>query len=423
MSQEPMPTKSEQETTEPKTAEPKVFWSVLMERSVPGTAVGYLLNIATVAGARGYQKIELPYMRTELARNMIVQAFLDNSEDDNDVLVMLDCDHKHPSTILDMAHYPPEIGVVGALAYRRGGNHDPLFFLRGEDGLLHGAMQWENEGLYRCAAVATCAIAIKRWVFTRLAEAGHRYFFRYEYPDDGKPPTEDMVFARFCEEAGIHHYCDTSLTTPHLIEEEADGRQWQAFLAARRAEIERFPEAPGREELPRLLQEIGATVGAEIGVQKGEFSEHLLANWDGFLYMIDAWEYQETGYVDPANVNHREHGTNLEETLNRSARFPDRHEIIQEYSVEAAALFDDGSLDFVYIDANHAYEAVLADLAAWYPKVRSGGIVAGDDFVDNQHNRFECRVRPAVLDFIKDLNIEVRVERAPWPRLWYFKKP
>lgn len=421
MSQEPTLIKSEQEQ---QAAEPKVFWAVPSERSIPGDTFGALMNVAVVAGARGYTKIELPYMRTDLARNMIVQAFLDNSDDDNDVLVMLDCDHKHPSTILDIAHYPPEIGVVGSLAYRRGGNHDPLFFIRGDDGLLHGAMQWEKEGLYRCAAVATCAIAIKRWVFLRLAEAGHRYFFCYEYPDDGKPPTEDMVFARMCEENGIYHYCDTSVTTPHLITGWADGSQWEKFLTGRRAEVERFADTGGgREVLPEILTETGAKVGAEIGVKKGEFSEQLLTGWDGFLYMIDTWEHQELGYIDPANVSDIEHAANLDAAIARARQFPGRYEIIQEYSVEAAALFEDGSLDFVYIDANHGYEPVLADLNAWYPKVKSGGIVAGDDFVNNKHNRFECRVRDAVLEFIKTLDVEIMVERAAWPRLWYFVKP
>jgi hypothetical protein len=40
-----------------------------------------------------------------------------------------------------------------------------------------------------------------------------------------------------------------------------------------------------------------------------------------------------------------------------------------------------GSLDFVYIDGNHRFEQVVADLAAWAPKVRPGGIVAGHDYL------------------------------------------
>jgi hypothetical protein len=48
-------------------------------------------------------------------------------------------------------------------------------------------------------------------------------------------------------------------------------------------------------------------------------------------------------------------------------------------SVEAARLFADDSLDFVFIDGAHDYANVRADVRAWYPKVKKGGVIAGDD--------------------------------------------
>jgi predicted O-methyltransferase YrrM len=41
--------------------------------------------------------------------------------------------------------------------------------------------------------------------------------------------------------------------------------------------------------------------------------------------------------------------------------------------------FLDASCDFVFIDADHSYEAVLRDIDAWWPKVRPGGMLAGHD--------------------------------------------
>lgn len=53
---------------------------------------------------------------------------------------------------------------------------------------------------------------------------------------------------------------------------------------------------------------------------------------------------------------------------------------IQGNSAESARHFADGSVDFVFIDADHTYEAVKLDLAAWLPKVKPGGIIAGHDY-------------------------------------------
>jgi predicted O-methyltransferase YrrM len=39
-----------------------------------------------------------------------------------------------------------------------------------------------------------------------------------------------------------------------------------------------------------------------------------------------------------------------------------------------------GGVDFLYVDAGHYYEEVLADLEAWWPKLEVGGLICGDDY-------------------------------------------
>lgn len=53
---------------------------------------------------------------------------------------------------------------------------------------------------------------------------------------------------------------------------------------------------------------------------------------------------------------------------------------IRGNSVEVASFYADNSLDFVFIDGNHEYDAVKADIAAWWPKIKYRGVLAGDDF-------------------------------------------
>ena len=50
-------------------------------------------------------------------------------------------------------------------------------------------------------------------------------------------------------------------------------------------------------------------------------------------------------------------------------------------SVDAARTYPDQSLEFVFIDACHEYESVCQDIRAWLPKTRSGGVLAGHDFI------------------------------------------
>jgi len=65
---------------------------------------------------------------------------------------------------------------------------------------------------------------------------------------------------------------------------------------------------------------------------------------------------------------------------------------IRKISWEAAELYEDDSLDFVFIDAAHDYESVKKDITAWFPKIKKGGVLAGHDYpyweVSNAVNEF-----------------------------------
>jgi hypothetical protein len=213
--------------------QPQVYWAYLLIPAMLEAAVSSIVNVAMVCGREKYTRLMVPYMRVDRARNLLIDKFLEDSNHPNDVLVFLDCDHEHPPDVVRaLVRHSSEMGVVGALAFRRSPPHDPLFFAISDDGRLLRMDQWQAGSIYRCDAVGSGAIAIRRWVFDRLIEQGFtRPFFRYEYPAwSNYDQSEDVYFARSCHAAGIHHYCDTSVEIPHLIHAVADSARWKNQL-------------------------------------------------------------------------------------------------------------------------------------------------------------------------------------------------
>lgn len=71
---------------------------------------------------------------------------------------------------------------------------------------------------------------------------------------------------------------------------------------------------------------------------------------------------------------------NLEQFLENMKPANGYFNAIQGKSPDAASRYADNSLDFVFIDADHTYHAVKADIEAFMPKIKSGGYIAGHDY-------------------------------------------
>jgi len=128
--------------------------------------------------------------------------------------------------------------------------------------------------------------------------------------------------------------------------------------------------------LAELFGYLGYKRGAEIGVGSGPFSELICQKVPGVeLYCVDAWQAY-SDYVDYTSDEYLE----KDYQQARARLEPYNAHMVRKFSVDAAQDFEDGSLDFVYIDANHFPPYVRMDLEAWTPKVRSGGIVSGHDY-------------------------------------------
>jgi len=141
------------------------------------------------------------------------------------------------------------------------------------------------------------------------------------------------------------------------------------------------------------LYRLGARFGrsplrlAEVGVLAGRLSQYILAR--GIIekyYMVDVWRvpppdsrYARSGDA-VAEMSESQMRKTREDALAQARKFKPWTAVLEKPSVEAAKDVPDGSLDSVFIDADHTFEGTLEDLRAWAPKVRPGGLLAGHDW-------------------------------------------
>lgn len=131
-----------------------------------------------------------------------------------------------------------------------------------------------------------------------------------------------------------------------------------------------------RIDLAYLFNDLGFKTGAEVGVAKGAFSETLCKTIpDLKLYCIDTWKKYHGIRRGRDNEGQQE---NFEIAQDRLKGF--NVEFMRMRSMDAVKIFEDESLDFVFIDANHDYKYVKEDIEEWSKKVRLGGIVACHDY-------------------------------------------
>ncbi len=135
------------------------------------------------------------------------------------------------------------------------------------------------------------------------------------------------------------------------------------------------------EKILSLIDEYRPKVCVELGTWQGASAVPIalsIQRWGGTLNCVDTWagELNEDGGSLPNKppvmimacaraVTELKVGANVR--------------LIPATTLEAAKVWSE-PIDFLYIDADHSYEGVKADLEAWVPHVRPGGLILGDDY-------------------------------------------
>ena len=143
-------------------------------------------------------------------------------------------------------------------------------------------------------------------------------------------------------------------------------------------------------------------VAVEIGSYKGRSSVAIgrSLHRESILYCVDSW------FGDPYDIDDLSedlYSTWLNNVLCHAFSCPIVP--IRQPSVRAATLFAPASIDWVFIDGSHLFEHVARDIEVWIPKLRSGGIISGHDYVG------DC---PGVVEAVDEAFPERKVEDKIW---------
>jgi hypothetical protein len=184
--------------------------------------------------------------------------------------------------------------------------------------------------------------------------------------------SEDYAFAQRAIDAGFDNYEDTTIRLTHW-----DGLQsYRVGTEETELNQDGIPGWMNRSELEWL----GKTARSmdsivEVGSWKGRSTKVLLENCPGTVYSIDHFRGSKNATEELAQ-SYGEDGL-YKEFMKNVGHFPNL-KVMKMSSLEAAEKMNGQKFDLVFIDGDHSFNAVFADIQAWLPKCKK--IIAGHDY-------------------------------------------
>lgn len=143
-----------------------------------------------------------------------------------------------------------------------------------------------------------------------------------------------------------------------------------------------LPPVPCRDDLANFAQTHFNQTGraCEVGVYQGLSSERFLQSWRGEYFAIDAWDWRPQDAKSHAGMdkNYKNPATNqanYDKARERLAMHNESGRVrqIKGLSINVAHTLPDNHFDWIFIDALHTRDGMLADMRAYWPKLREGG--------------------------------------------------
>jgi predicted O-methyltransferase YrrM len=140
----------------------------------------------------------------------------------------------------------------------------------------------------------------------------------------------------------------------------------------------------------------------EVGVRQGYNFERMIEHKPNVAVAVDIWQNTGVASQNDEVFTQEELDEQYKRVMDMEMENESVH-VYKNYSHDVSLFFKDGFFDLVYIDADHTYTGVLQDIRDWYPKVKKGGFLLGDDFRQKKtHSGVRFGVMDAVTDFTRE---------------------
>lgn len=136
--------------------------------------------------------------------------------------------------------------------------------------------------------------------------------------------------------------------------------------------LDNVPEGGVFVELGAYKGKSTSFIVTEINNQNRNIKFHTIDTFEGDSGSNDVLEIEAYQKVNVSKM--------FEEFNKNTEHLKEHFNVIVGKSDESSKLFEDNSVDVIFIDAGHSYDAVIQDIKSWLPKIKDGGIMSGHDY-------------------------------------------
>jgi hypothetical protein len=179
----------------------------------------------------------------------------------------------------------------------------------------------------------------------------------------------------------------------HIYKLPEFGENWFNYQELYNLMVEKFPSGSKFIEVGSWKGKSAAYLAIEIINSKKNITIDCIDLW---IDCKDAWKGIDENQRDENIKSNYLYELFIKNTSSLSSVINP----IRMDSISASKMYNDNTIDFIFIDANHDYDNVKRDIDAWFPKVKIGGIIAGHDY-----DKYWPGVVNAVNDFFVGKNI------------------